>query len=60
MLDTKTEKLLMSKLRQPIHHTYISKYILKTSEEFCKDILDKLVQRGVIKESKFSGYYQIV
>lgn len=37
MLDTKTEKLLMSKLRQPIHHTYISRYILKTSEEFCKD-----------------------
>jgi hypothetical protein len=60
MLDTKTEKLLMSKLRQPIHYNYISKYILRTTENVCMNILDSLVKQGKIKESKFSGYYQIV
>jgi hypothetical protein len=58
-MDKKTEKLLLSKLRQPIHHEYISKYILKTSPEMCKEILDKLIEQNIIKEVN-NGYYVVV
>jgi hypothetical protein len=57
ILDKKTEKLLLAKLRQPIHKSYISKYILKTNEDLCNLILDKLVSCGKIKQTEFKGYY---
>jgi hypothetical protein len=58
-MDNKTEKLLLSKLRQPVHHTYISKYILKTTPELSKEILNKLVEVGTIKEVN-DGYYVVI
>lgn len=57
-MEVKIEKLLMSKLRQPVHHTYISKYILKTTRELCEDILNKLVVDGRIEEVG-DGYYVV-
>jgi hypothetical protein len=54
----KTKKLLNSKLRQPVHISYISKYILKMTEKETKEILDKLIDEGVIEESPLApGYY---
>ena len=50
-MDNKTKKLLNSKLRQPVHISYISKYILKMTEKETKEILDKLIDEGVIEES---------
>ena len=59
-ITEKQFKLLSSKLRQPVHITYISKYILKLSEEETKKILDKLIEDDQIKESEISkGYYVI-
>jgi hypothetical protein len=57
-MDKETQKLLMSKLRQPIHHIYITKYILKTTPELCKEILNKLVNDGMLKEVN-DGYYVV-
>lgn len=57
-MDEKTRKLLMSKLRQPVHHTYISKYILKTTPELGKEILDNLVSESTLKEVN-DGYYVV-
>lgn len=52
------EQLVLSKLRQPVHIGYISKYILKKSEEETKEYLDKLIEDGVIEESPLApGYY---
>ena len=48
-MDDKTKKLLNSKLRQPVHISYISKYILKLTEKETKEILDKLIDEGVIE-----------
>ena len=60
-MDKKQLKSLMDKLRQPIHITYISKYILKKSEEDTKKELDVLISEGLIKESNISeGYYVVV
>ena len=57
-MDDKTKKLLNSKLRQPVHISYISKYILKMTEKETKEILDKLIDEGVIQESTLApGYY---
>jgi phosphoribosyl-ATP pyrophosphohydrolase len=57
-MDDKTKKLLNTKLRQPVHISYISKYILKLTEKETKEILDKLIEEGVIEESSLaSGYY---
>ena len=57
-MDDKTKKLLNSKLRQPVHISYISKYILKMTEKETKEILDKLIDDGVIEESPLApGYY---
>ena len=56
-MDDKTKKLLNSKLRQPVHISYISKYILKLTEKETKEILDKLIDEGVIEESALAPNY---
>jgi hypothetical protein len=57
-MDKKQIKNLMDKLRQPIHISYISKYILKQSLEETKQQLDILISEGYIKESNLSeGFY---
>jgi hypothetical protein len=53
-------KLLMSKLRQPVHISYISKYILKETEEVTQKILNELINENQIEESPLSkGYYVV-
>lgn len=57
-MDKKQIKNLMDKLRQPIHISYISKYILKVDEVTTKQQLDILISEGYVKESYISeGYY---
>jgi len=56
-MDDKTKKLLNTKLRQPVHISYISKYILKLTEKETKKILDKLIDEGVIEESPLAPNY---
>ena len=54
------EKELISKLRQPIHINYISKYILKVDMDETKEILQKYIDEGILVESKIAnGYYGI-
>jgi len=60
-MDEKQIKALMDKLRQPIHISYISKYILKLNEDDTKKKLDILISEGHIKESNLAeGYYVVV
>jgi phosphoribosyl-ATP pyrophosphohydrolase len=58
-MDDKTKKLLNTKLRQPVHISYISKYILKLTEKETKEILDKLIEEGVIEESALAPDYYV-
>lgn len=54
------EKELISKLRQPIHINYISKYILKVDMDETKEILQKYIDKGILEKSKISdGYYGV-
>lgn len=50
-------KQMLSKMTMPLHHSYVSNYILKCSEEEALKVLNKLVSDGILKEVKFSGYY---
>jgi hypothetical protein len=53
-------KLLESKLRQPIHITYISEHILKKDLEETRNILNILISEGRIVESEVSkDYYKV-
>ena len=53
------EKTFLNKLRQPIHISYISKYILKLTDKETKEILDKLIDEGVIEESPLASSYYV-
>lgn len=59
-MDQKKEKEFLNKLRQPIHKSYIQKYLLKVSEKECSEILEEYIKNNIIEESKYSkGYYVI-
>jgi hypothetical protein len=59
-MDQNQYKLLTSKLRLPVHISYISSYILRISEEETLKILNELIEKGEVKESEISkGYYVI-
>ena len=50
-------KLLQSKLRRPIHITYISEHILKKDLDETRKIINSLVSDGFIIESKSDKDY---
>ena len=57
-MTPRQEKEFLNKLRQPIHISYISKYLLKTDMKETKEILKKYISEGIIEESKIAdGYY---
>jgi hypothetical protein len=58
-VDNKVKKLLNSKLRQPVHISYISKYILKMTEKETKKILDEMIDEDLIKESPMASNYYV-
>jgi len=58
-MNTLKENLL-SKLRQPIHITFISNHILKTSMKETEKLIGDMVEEGLIEESKYGkGYYVV-
>lgn len=58
-MDIKVKKLLNTKLRQPVHISYISKYILKMTEKETKKILDEMISDGLIEESPMASEYYV-
>jgi len=56
----KTLNLLQSKLRRPIHITYISEHILRKNMDETRLIITKLMEDGYVFESEISkDYYYI-
>ena len=58
-MDDKTKKLLNTKLRQPVHISYISKYILKMTDKETKKILDEMIEEGLIEVSPLAPDYYV-
>jgi len=61
-MKKKEDKLsiLEGKLRQPIHISYISKYILKTTVEETKEILKQAIEENIIEESGYAKDYYVL
>jgi len=58
-MNTIKEKLL-AKLRLPVHITYISKHLLKTSMFETEKLIGEMVEEGLVEESKYGkGYYVV-
>ena len=53
----KTLKLLQSKLRRPIHITYISEHILRKDMDETRKLITKLMEDGYVFESETSKDY---
>ena len=53
----KTLKLLQSKLRRPIHITYISEHILRKDMDETRQLISKLMDDGYVFESETSKDY---
>ena len=53
----KTLKLLESKLRRPIHITYISEHILKKNMNETRKLITKLMEDGYMFESETAKDY---
>jgi hypothetical protein len=53
----KTLKLLESKLRRPIHITYISEHILRKDMNETRTLINKLMVDGYVFESETSKDY---
>lgn len=51
-------QLLFSKMRSPIHYSYISKYILRETPEDTIKLLEKMQDLGLVVESHYAkGYF---
>ena len=52
-------ELLAPKMRQPIHITYLAKYILKNTLKETQEVIDRGIEMGLFELSKFDGYYKL-
>jgi hypothetical protein len=59
-MDDKQQKLLLSKLRQPIHISYIANYIVKEDLEKTKEIISYLIKQDIVEESKYAKEYYVI
>ena len=60
MMYDKQQKLLLSKLRQPIHISYIANYIVKEDLEKTKEIISYLIKQDIVEESKYAKEYYVI
>lgn len=56
-LDEKQLKELLAKMRTPVHINFISRYILRQSQEETQEIIDTLISEGRVIESEYAKYY---
>lgn len=59
-IDQITLKTLLGKLHQPVHITYIARYILKQEVDVTKRVMDKLIEDDLVEESRFGKEYYVI
>lgn len=52
-------KTLMSKLNQPVHISYIARYILKQEYDVTKRVMKKLIEDNMVEESSMGKEYYV-
>lgn len=58
-IDQITLKTLMSKLSQPVHISYISRYILKQEHDVTSRVINKLIEDEMVEESSMGKEYYV-
>jgi len=59
--NTTQTELLLSKLRSPLHISYICEHLLKTNEEDCRKKINELVDGGMVMMSEYGkDYYHTI
>jgi hypothetical protein len=52
--------ILLAKLRRPVHISYISKYLLKSSMFETEKVINEMIDENLFEESKYGkGYYVV-
>ena len=55
-----TKQNLLSKLRRPIHVSFISKHLVRLPMDETISILNELIEEDLVEESKYGkGYYVV-
>jgi len=54
------KQTLISKLRRPIHITYIAQHLTKTTVEQTRIYLNELIEQGLVEESQYGKDYYVV
>ena len=57
--NTSPTEVLLSKLRQPLHISYICEHILKTNESDCRVKINELINDDLIEESQYGKDYYV-
>jgi hypothetical protein len=52
-------KTLMSKLSQPVHISYIARYILKQEYDVTNRVMKKLIEDDMVEESPMGKEYYV-
>ena len=57
-LPKNKERILLNKLRGPLHISFIAESILNCSEYYAKEILKEYIEDGIIEESQdYKNYF---
>lgn len=59
-MQVKTIEGLLAKLRQPVHVNFIAERILRKEMWETKEILNELIEEGLIEESPLAKEYYVV
>jgi len=51
------KQTLISKLRRPVHITFIAQHLTKTTVEQTRKYLNELIEQGLVEESKYGKDY---
>lgn len=52
-------KTLMTKLNQPVHISYIARYILKQEYDVTNRVMKKLIEDNMVEESSMGKEYYV-
>jgi hypothetical protein len=54
------KQTLLAKLRRPVHISYISKHLLKSSMFETEKVINEMIDENLLEESKYGkGYYVV-
>ena len=54
------KQILLSKLRRPVHVSYISKHLVKLPMDDTMNLLNEMIGEGLVEESVYGKNYYVI